>query len=79
MELRYEEEPERRGWVSRLHLSWPMLFVAGWLLYEFTAQPGFGTLVACVKFGWADVRTALWLRRLRSRPPQRTRRASGLT
>jgi hypothetical protein len=64
MKPRYEEEMECRGWFSRLHLSWPMLFVAGWLLYEFTAQPGLGALVACTKFGWADVRTAFWLRRV---------------
>lgn len=41
-----------------------MLFLAGWLLYEFTAQPGLAALVACAKVGWADVRTALWLRRV---------------
>lgn len=58
------EEREHRGWFDRLHLSWPMLFVAGWLLYEFTAQPGLAALVACAKFGWADVRTAFWLRRV---------------
>jgi hypothetical protein len=41
-----------------------MLFLAGWLLYEFTAQPGLAALVACAKFGWADLRTAFWLRRV---------------
>ncbi len=64
MEPRYEEETEWRGWFSRQHLSWPMLFVAGWLLYEFTAQPGLGAFVACAKFGWADIRTGFWLRRV---------------
>jgi hypothetical protein len=59
-----EYREERRGWFGRLHLSWPMLFLAGWLLYEFTAQPGLAALVACAKFAWADVRTAVWLRRV---------------
>jgi hypothetical protein len=58
------EESPRVGWFRRLHLSWPMLFLAGWLLYEFTAQPALCALVACAKFGWADIRTALWLRRV---------------
>jgi hypothetical protein len=64
MELSHQEETKRRGRFSRLHLSWPMLFLAGWLLYQFTAQPGLGALVACAKFGWADIRTAFWLRRV---------------
>jgi hypothetical protein len=64
MEPRHEEEMEHRGWFGRLHLSWPMLFLAGWLLYEFTSQPGLAALVACAKFGWADMRTAFWLRRV---------------
>ncbi len=57
-------DSERRGWMSRVHLSWPMLIAAGWLLYEITAQPGLGALVACAKFGWVDVRAAFWLRRV---------------
>jgi hypothetical protein len=60
----WKDEPERPGWFGRLHLSWPMLLLAGWLLYEFTAQPGLAALVACAKFGWADVRTAFWPRRV---------------
>jgi hypothetical protein len=64
MDGREDDRDERRGWFGRLHLSWPMLFLAGWLLYEFTAQPGLAALVACAKFGWVDVRTALWLRRV---------------
>jgi hypothetical protein len=59
-----EERTEQRGWFDRLHLSWPMLLLAGWLMYEFTAQPGLAALVACAKFGWSDVRTAFWLRRV---------------
>jgi hypothetical protein len=70
MEWRDEDGTEHRGWFGRLHLSWPMLFLAGWLLYEFTAEPGLAALVACAKFGWADVRTAFWLRRV---DPDRSR------
>ena len=70
MDERDEDRTERRGWFGRLHLGWPMLFLAGWLLYEFTAQPGLAALVACAKFGWADVRTAFWLRRV---DPDRSR------
>lgn len=64
MQPRHEEETERRSWFDRLHLSWPMLLLAGWLLYEFTAQPGLAALVFCAKFALADVRTAYWLRRV---------------
>lgn len=64
MDGRDGDRREYRGWFARLHLSWPMLFLTGWLLYEFTAQPGLAALVACAKFGWTDVRTALWLRRV---------------
>lgn len=59
-----QDKAERRGWFARLHLTWPTLFLAGWLLYEFTAMPGLAALVACAKFGWADVRIAFWLRRV---------------
>jgi hypothetical protein len=64
MDSRDEVKTERRDWFGRLHLSWPMLFLAGWLLYEFTSQPGLAALVACDKFGWTDLRTAVWLRRV---------------
>ncbi len=64
MDWRDENEAERSSWFGRLHLSWPMLLLAGWLLYEFTAQPGLAALVACAKFSWADVPTAFWLRRV---------------
>lgn len=57
-----EVEAPRLGWFGRLHLSWPVLLVAGWLLYEITASPGLAALVACAKFGWSDVRIAFWLR-----------------
>jgi hypothetical protein len=57
-----EHENTGRSWSP--HLSWPMLVFAGWLVYEFTAQPALAAAVACAKFGWADLRTACWLRRV---------------
>ncbi len=57
-----DEATSRRTW--RWHLGWPAVLLAGWLLYECTAQPAIGVIVACAKFGWADVRTAWWLRRI---------------
>jgi hypothetical protein len=53
--------PARR---RRLSLGWPALLLAGWLLYELTADPGLASAVACAKFGWADLRAACWLRRI---------------
>src|SRR5579864_658654 len=64
MEPGYEEEMERRGWFSRLHLSWPMLFVIGWLVYELTTKPTLGAVAVCLKYGWEDFRAAIWLRRV---------------
>jgi hypothetical protein len=43
------------------------------LLYECTAQPGLAAAVACAKFGWADLRSVLWLRRV---DPDRRRGAT---
>jgi hypothetical protein len=62
---------EGRGWSS--YLGWPVLALAGWLLYECTAQPGLAAAVACAKFGWADLRAAFWLRRV---DPDRRRAAT---
>lgn len=64
MQPRHEEETERRSWFDRFHLSWPMLFLVGWVLYELTAQPTLGAVAVCLKFGWADFRAAIWLRRV---------------
>jgi len=64
MESAYEEKAGRRSWFSRLHLSWPVLLLAGWLLYELTMQPTLGAVAVCLKFGWEDFRTAIWLRRV---------------
>jgi hypothetical protein len=50
------------GW--RPHLTWPVLLLVGWALYEATAQPGLAAAIACAKAGWADFRAAFWLRRV---------------
>jgi hypothetical protein len=63
-----DQEPQanagarQRGWAP--HLSWTTLILLGWLLYELTSQPGLAAAVGCAKFGWADFRAALWLRRV---------------
>jgi hypothetical protein len=53
--------PSRRHWPD--WLSWPTLAAIGLLAYELTAQAALGAVVACAKFGWNDLLTALWLRR----------------
>jgi hypothetical protein len=57
-----EPEPPGNGWRPRL--TWPVLLLIGWVLYEATAQPGLAAAVTCAKFGWADFRAARWLRRV---------------
>lgn len=42
----------------------------GLLAFELSANPMLGIAVACIKFGWEDFRTALWLRRT---DPERSR------
>jgi hypothetical protein len=61
-ELQPNSGARQRGWAP--HLSWTTLVLLGWLLYELTSQPGLAAAVACAKFGWADFRAALWLRRV---------------
>lgn len=60
IDQRDDEARSGRG----LPVAWPALLVAAWLLYECTAQPALAALVVCLKFGWTDLRTALWLRRV---------------
>lgn len=45
-------------------MTWSALLVAGWTLYELTTQPALAAVVVCLKFGWEDFRTAIWLRRV---------------
>lgn len=55
------EEDSRPRW--QVPLIWSMVLVVGWVLYELTAQPALGVAAICLKFGWEDLRTALWLRK----------------
>src|SRR5437868_5740148 len=55
------EEPPPTPWTN--HISWGALFAVGWLIYELTARPSFGIVVACGKFGWEDFLAAHWLLR----------------
>src|SRR5690348_3139813 len=51
--------PRRPSWL----MSWPSFFVLAFVVYELTAQEWLGITLFCIKFGWEDFRTALWLRR----------------
>jgi hypothetical protein len=42
----------------------PALLLAAWLLFELTANATLSVLLACLKFGWEDFRTAWWLYRV---------------
>lgn len=44
-------------------VAWPLFLVVAVLLFELTANATLSVLAACVKFGWNDFRTALWLLR----------------
>src|SRR5947208_2725586 len=55
-------EQQVPSWRSVL-FSWPGFFLAAWLVYELTAQAALSVTFLCVKFGWEEFRTALWLRR----------------
>ena len=57
-----DPEPPGSGWRPRL--TWPVLLLIGWVLYEATAQPGLAAAITCAKFGWADFQAARWLRRV---------------
>jgi hypothetical protein len=61
----YASEPShalRRVRLKNL-LSWSVLISLGILVYEITAQPAAGAVIACARFGWEDLLTASWLRR----------------
>lgn len=63
----HDGTPPRR-WLSPL--VWTVLVVGGWLIYEATAQPALAVAAVCLKFGWNDLRTGIWLAR---RDPDRRR------
>jgi hypothetical protein len=46
------------------------VFLAGWILYEFTTLPVLGVVTICLKFGWDDFQAAVWQCR---RDPNRQR------
>ncbi len=56
------DESDERRW--RVPFSWYALFLLGWLVYEYTSQPGLAAAITCAKFGWDDWRSAWWLRRV---------------
>lgn len=58
------DQPPAKQWAE--HVSWGAMLALGWLIYEVTAQPAVGIVIACAKFGWNDFLTAHWL--LRSDP-----------
>jgi hypothetical protein len=55
--------PEYDSPRRRLPLGWLGVLAVGWVLYELTARPMVGVMAVCVKFGWEDFRSAIWLRR----------------
>ena len=56
------DEPERPVWFA-VGDAWSWLFpVLGLCAFEWFANPGVSVAVACLKFGYADFRTAWWLR-----------------
>ena len=65
----FEIEPtDSEGILARL--PWWLIGTLAVLVTEITTHPAIGVVVFCVKFGWNDFLTALWLRR---RDPHPTR------
>jgi hypothetical protein len=52
-----DDQPTRR-W--KMPLTWPMLLILAWILYELTTQSALGIITVCLKFGWNDFQTAFW-------------------
>src|SRR5262249_30510919 len=63
----HDQELPRR-WLAPL--VWTVVVVGGWLIYEATAEPDLAVAAVCLKFGWNDLRTGIWLAR---RDPDRRR------
>lgn len=58
----FEIEPSQsEGLLKRL--PWWLIGSLAALVAELTAHPSIGVVVLCLKFGWNDFQTALWLRR----------------
>ena len=43
------------------HLPWWLIAAVAFAVAELTAHPSIGVIVLCLKFGWNDFLTALWL------------------
>ncbi len=67
----FEIEPSDSGGMFA-HLPWWLIVAAAIVVTELTTHPSIGVTVLCLKFGWNDFRTALWLR---GRDPNRRRGA----
>lgn len=67
----FEIEPNDSGGMFA-HLPWWLIVAAAIVVTELTTHPSIGVTVLCLKFGWNDFRTALWLR---GRDPNRRRGA----
>lgn len=67
----FDENLAQASWTrffAGTNFSWGAMLTLGWLIYEITARPSCGVVVACAKFGWNDFLTAHWL--LRTDPDQ---------
>lgn len=58
----FEIEPADSGGMFA-HLPWWLILAAAVVVTELTTHPSVGVTVLCLKFGWNDFRTGLWLRR----------------
>src|SRR5262245_2789700 len=58
--LDYERPQET---ATRWAVGLSLLIILGWVLFELTAQVPLALAVVCLKFGWEDFRTAVWLRK----------------
>ena len=67
----FEIEPADSGGMFA-HLPWWLILTVAVVVTELTTHPSVGVTVLCLKFGWSDFRTALWLHR---RDPNRRRGA----
>ena len=57
----FEIEPAESGGLLA-HLPWWLILAIAFAVTELTAHPAIGVSVLCLKFGWNDFRTGLWLR-----------------
>jgi hypothetical protein len=69
-EFALEPKPGLWARICSSRLAWPLVLVAGFLLFEFTADPALGILMGCLKFGWDELRFS---RRLRREDPESVR------